>query len=64
MRSSTCSEGTRFVRIAVLCAKTRVAIEMHSRTNGAKRFERPAQQVTEPQTKRDTRSVASSSSCY
>ena len=37
MRSSTSLEGPRLVRIAVLCAQTRVAIEMHSRTNGAKR---------------------------
>ena len=36
MRSSTSSEGPRLVRIAVPCAQTRVAIEMHSRTNGAK----------------------------
>ena len=50
MRSSTSSEGTRLVRIAALCAQTRVAIEMHSQTNSAKcyAFERPAQHATEP----------------
>ena len=37
MLSATSSEGSRLVRIAVPCAQTRVAIEMHSRTNGAKR---------------------------
>ena len=38
MCSSTSSEGPRLVRIAVPCAQTRMAIEMHSssRTNGAK----------------------------
>ena len=36
MRSSTNSKGPRLVRIAVPCAQPRVAIEMHSRTNGAK----------------------------
>ena len=39
MRSSTSSEGPRLVRIAVPCAQTRVAMEMHSRMNGAKRRE-------------------------
>ena len=38
MRCSTSLEGPRLVRIAVLCAQTRVAIEMHSRMNGAKRY--------------------------
>ena len=33
MHSSTSSEGPRWVRIAVPCAQTRVAIEMHSRWN-------------------------------
>ena len=39
MCSATSSEGPRLVRVAVPCAQTRVAIEleMHSRTNGAKR---------------------------
>ena len=37
MRSSTNSEGPRLVRIAVPCAQTTAAIEMHSRMNGAKR---------------------------
>ena len=37
MRSSTSSEGPQLVRFAVPCAQTRVAIEMHSRMNGAKR---------------------------
>ena len=37
MRSSTSSEGARLVRIAVPYAQTRVAIEMHSQMNGAKR---------------------------
>ena len=37
MRSSTSSEDSQLVRIAVPCAQTRVAIEMHSRTNGTKR---------------------------
>ena len=36
MRSSISSEGPRLVRIAVPCAPTRVAKEMHSRMNGAK----------------------------
>ena len=36
MCSSTSSEGPRLVRFAVPCAQTSVAIEMHSRTNGAK----------------------------
>ena len=36
MRSTTSSEGPRLVRIAVPCAQTRVAIEMHSRVNSAK----------------------------
>ena len=60
MRSSTSSEGPRLVRFAVPCAQTRVTIEMHSRMNGtgsAVRFERPAQQITEPQAKREMRSV-------
>ena len=57
MRSSTSSEGPRLVRIAVPCAQTRVAIEMHSRTNGAKRFKRLAQQATESRAKQETRSV-------
>ena len=45
MRSSTSSEGPRLVRNAVLCAQTRVAIEMHSQTNGVKcrAFQGPAQ---------------------
>ena len=63
MRSSTSSEGPRLVRITVLCAQTRVAIEMHSRTNGAKHHAfreacsacRP--RATEPRVKRETRSV-------
>ena len=33
MHSSTNSEGPRLVRIAVPCAQTRVAIEIHSRQN-------------------------------
>ena len=35
----TSSEGPRLVRIVVLytCAQTRMAIDMHSRMNGAKR---------------------------
>ena len=37
MRSFTSSEGPRLVRFAVPCAQTKVAIEVHSRTNGAKR---------------------------
>ena len=36
MRSSTGSEGPRLVRIAVPCAQTRVAIEMHSQMYSAK----------------------------
>ena len=58
MRSATSSEGPRLVRIAVPCAQTRVAIEIHSRTNGAKRrafLSRP--RATEPRAKRETRSV-------
>ena len=38
MRSSISSEGPQLVRIAVLCAQTRMAIEMHSQMNGAKRY--------------------------
>ena len=37
MHSATSLEGPRLVRIAVPCAQTRVAIEMHSRTHGTKR---------------------------
>ena len=37
MRSSTSSEGPRLVRFAVLRAQKRLAIEMHSQTNGTKR---------------------------
>ena len=58
MRSATSLEGPQLVRIAVPCAQTRVAIEMHSRTNGVKRhmfqkdlLSRP--RATEPQAKRD-----------
>ena len=36
MRSSTSSEGPRLVRFAVPCAQIRVAIEVHSQTNGVK----------------------------
>ena len=36
MRSATSSEGPRLVRIAVPCAQTRVAVKMHSQTNGMK----------------------------
>ena len=36
MHSSTSSEGSRLVRIVVPYAQTRVAIETHSRANGAK----------------------------
>ena len=39
------------------CVQTSVAIEMHSRTNGVKHFERLAQEATESQAKRETRSV-------
>ena len=47
---ATSSEGSRLVRVAVPCAQTRVAVETHFGTNGAKRcvFERPAEQATEP----------------
>ena len=63
MHSATSSEGPRLVRIAVPCAQIRVAIEMHSRMNGAKRrvFQetcsacRPS--ATEPWAKQETRSV-------
>ena len=37
MRSATSSEGSRLVRIAVLCAQMRVPIETYSPVNGAKR---------------------------
>ena len=62
MHSATSSEGPRLVRIVVLCAQTRVAIEMHSRMPSTARFERPAQHAghacaTEPQAKQETRSV-------
>ena len=50
------------VRVTVPCAQTRVAIEMNSQTNSAKRrtfqkglLSRP--RATEPQAKRETRSV-------
>ena len=36
MRPATSSQGPRLVRIAVLCARTTVAVETHSWTNGAK----------------------------
>ena len=59
MRSSTSSESPRLVRIAVPCAQTRVAIEMHSQrmARSAARFNRPAQQATEPRAKQEMRSV-------
>ena len=41
MRFSTNSEGPQLVRIAVPCAQTRVAIEMHSRTGERERHEAP-----------------------
>ena len=56
-RRSFFLEDSRLVRIAVPCAQTRVAIEMHYRTNGAKRFERLAQQATESRAKQEMRSV-------
>ena len=37
MCSATSSEGPRLVTIAVPCAQTSVAIEMHSQMNSAKR---------------------------
>ena len=57
MRSATSSEGPRLVRIAVPCAQTRVATEMHSRTK-RRSFEKPAQQAaTKPRSKRETKFV-------
>ena len=60
MRSATSSEGPRLVRIAVPCAQTRVAVKMHSQTNGTEAlyvsrglFSRPQK----PQAKRETRSI-------
>ena len=59
MHCATSSEGPQLIRIAVPCAQTRVAIEMHlERTaQSATCLERPAQQVTKPRVKRETRSV-------
>ena len=64
MHSSTGSEGPQLVRLAVPCAQTTVAIEMHSRTNGAKRHAFGVQKAcspraTEPQAKREARSTGS-----
>ena len=43
MHSATSSEGPLLVKIVVLCAQTRVAIEMHSRmVRSTTHFERPA----------------------
>ena len=63
MHSSTNSEGPRLVRIAVPCAQTRVAIEMHSRRNERCKaphvsrglLSRPL--ATEPRVKREMRSI-------
>ena len=50
MRSSTSSEGSRLVRIVVPCAQTRVTKRriLEQTVQSAMRFERPAQQATEP----------------
>ena len=48
VRSTTSPEGSRLVRIAVLCAQVSVAILC---------FERPAKQGTEPQVKWEARFV-------
>ena len=68
MHSPTSSEDSRLVRIVVPCVQTRLPgprghrpIEMHSRARassaGAARFDRPAQQATEPRAKREVMSA-------
>ena len=62
MCSPTSSEGSRLVKIVVLCAQTRVPGPRGHRERGtlersAAHFDRPAQQANKPRAKRQARSV-------